>query len=66
MVDWREFLKAERGRGAIKAIEDHFKCRGIKEPSLKQIKSMSKDDLLSMIISIPTMKEIELLQQKIE
>jgi len=66
MLDWREFLKGERSRSAIKAIEEHFKYRGIVEPTLNQIKSISKEDLLDMVICIPTYKNILLLQQKIE
>ncbi len=66
MEDWRKFLENERSHAAITAIEEHFLRRGIKEPSLKQIKSVSKSDLLNMVLSIPTIKEIELLPQKIE
>ena len=65
MFDWREFLKGERGRISIRFIECYFSDRGIQEPTLKQIALISYDDLISSYLSMPTVKEIQLLQQEI-
>jgi hypothetical protein len=64
--DWRVFLRSQRSCISIIFIEGFcLKWYEVKEPTLKHIEQIPYDELLNACLSMPTVHEIQLLQQEI-
>ena len=65
MVDWKTFVGGKIYPSGMKVMDDYFAWKGIKNPTLDDIRNLTEDEIMSLTVSVPTLKQIMLLQQQI-
>ena len=63
MKDWEKYFEGILYAPALRFLRQYFRHRDIKEPTIKDILSITHDELERSWLSVRTQKEILLIQQ---